>query len=123
MAVRFLRNTKDVYLGVRVLGSGEMIKSMFILLIPLAYIGLYIGLIILVNCGLFDTKYYQQQFRRVHYIREVTKGELWHTISCESELVEYKKKWWQFYKIEPLPDKWFFDSEETKRMWEKIEND
>lgn len=106
------------------IGSGRMIKGTLIgLLIILTYYGLYIGLIILVNYGLFDTKYYQQQFRTVHYIREIAKGELWHTTTYESEVVTYNKKWWQFYKIEPLPDKWVFDSEETKRMWERIAND
>lgn len=84
------------------------------------FLGLYMSLIVLTNCGLFDTRCIQRQFRAIHYVRQVEKGKLWHTTTYESEVVEYKKKWWQFYKIEPLPDKWVFDSEETKKIWEKI---
>lgn len=94
--------------------------SVLIGLAILIYILIYVGLIALVYSGLFDTEYMHQQFRTIHYVRQVTKGKIWHTTTYESEVVEYKKKWWQFYKIEPLPDKWVFDSEETKQIWEKI---
>lgn len=97
-----------------------MIKAMIGLVAILIYIVLYISLIVLSNCGLFDTKYYRQQFRTTHYVRQIEKGKIWHMTSYKSELVEYKKKWWKLYEFEPLPDEWVFDSEETKKMWEKI---
>ena len=110
-------------LGARVLGSGKMISALIGFLAVLICLSLWFGSIPLIYCGLFDTEYMRQQFRTVHYVRQVTKGKIWHTTTYESELVEYKKKWWQLYKYEPLPDKWVFDSEETKKLWERINND
>lgn len=111
-------------LEVKALGSGEMIKGILLcIFVILAYFVLIFSSVLAADVDLFDTEYYKLQFRKVHYVRKNAKGELLHTTTCESEVVKYNKKWWQFSKIEPLLDKWFFDSEETKRMWEKIEND
>lgn len=87
------------------------------------YFSIFIGSWYLLDRGLFETEYFERQFRTIHYVRQVDVNKIWHTTTYESEVVEYHKKWWQFNNIEPLPDKWVFDSDETKKMWEKINND
>ena len=87
------------------------------------YAIIYGGLRYLLSIGIFETEYYQQQYRTVRYVRRNKENKFLCSMKAESELVKYKKKWYQPRQIKSLPDKWVFDSEETKRIWERITND
>jgi len=84
---------------------------------------IYLGSYYLISIGIFDTEYSELQYRRYRYIRKTGENEITSGFRIIPECVKYKKKWWKPYRIEPLPDKLMFDSEETKKIWEKINND
>ena len=83
----------------------------------LIYALIYLGSYYLISIGIFDTEHYEVQYRLYRYIRKTGENEITCDFRFISECVEYKKKWWKPYRIEPLPDKLIFDSEETKKLW------
>lgn len=98
-----------------------MINYILVCIGLLLYMGLYPFMLHLtIDLGIFETEYSLPQMGKMHVVSQVKPNEIRDNIEIYQERVFYKKKWYQRYRYNPLPDKWVFDSEKTKKMWEKI---
>ena len=115
-------------LGVNLLESGERMMNLLIsmidgLLLIGGYFGLYIGLKYLFDNGIFETDYISKGIVKNHFVIKDCENSIREWVKVEYEFIPRTKKWYKPYEwITYLPDRYFFDCDKTKQIWEKMNN-
>ena len=99
-----------------------LIGMIYGLLLIGGYFGLYIGLISLFANGIFETDYFSNGIVKEHFVIKDGENSIRECVNVNIEWIPRTKKWYKPWEmITYLPDRYFFDSDETRELWEKIQ--